>query len=186
MIIFPSFDFPKTENTSYFSFLQSVEQSLEEILPPEILLHKEAPEEFHQSLSQLLPWVFMTQLGTGRAFGVSILCSAEYSHGTGRFLSDTLSRRLIPGKILEFGGTRTLSFFFFKKGGREYLINERWIIADSDETVELIRKNLPTLLEELRLTLLSISKIRHFLSLKGTSFDGKELFLKEFRTPLCF
>jgi hypothetical protein len=180
MIIFPSFDFSTDKDSGYPSFLQSIEKLLEQILPPEVLeLHRDS-EAFFQALAPFLPLVRCTQLQEGgNSFGVSILSNAEFSHGTGRFISDALSRRLIPGKIVELGGTRTLSFYFFKNDQREHLINERWIIADNAETLELMRKNLPILAQELRLTLLSISKARHYLSTKSGPLEEKTSLMQE-------
>lgn len=118
-------------------------------------------------MNPLLPFVSWSPLEPGSNFmEVTVLCHAQFSHGTGRFLSDLLSRRLIPGKIVELGGTRTLSFFFSPDDKQEYLINQRLIIENDLASMDLIRKNLPALAQEIQLTLLTITKARHFLSLK--------------------
>ena len=117
----------------------------------------------------------------GNAFRVVFLSDAAYTHGTGRFLSDALSRRLIPGKIVEIVGTRTLSFHFFPHYKREFLFSERWIMANCKEEISLIEQRLPRFIEELRLTFLSIVRARRFLSLKPEKWEGKEILLPEIR-----
>jgi hypothetical protein len=180
MLVYPSFDLPKDAHLSYSPFLESMEKLIEQILPKEVLRMRHNPDDFFAALSLHLPLICWGQFQeNGCTVGVTVLSNAEYSHGTGRFVSDALSRRLIPGKIVELGGTRTLSFYFFQNDTREYLINERWIVADNLETLEVIRKNLPILTQELRLTLLSIARARRFLSLKSETVENKYSFLEE-------
>ncbi|MBS0624439.1 MAG: hypothetical protein JSS32_00115 [Verrucomicrobia bacterium] len=166
MQIYPSFDLPNGKRSNYCSFLQSVELLIEEMLPKEVLALKNDHEAFYEALDPLLPFIYWSQLKeNGNAFELTVLSKAQYTHGTGRFLSDVLSRRLIPGKIVELVGTRSLSFFFYQNDRQEYFLNQRFIIAYDPESVELVRKNLPILAQELQWTLLSIFKVRHFLSL---------------------
>jgi hypothetical protein len=187
MNILPSFELPKGNDLSYGSFIESVQQLLEQVLPKEVMKFRQQPEQFFEVLAPYLPFICWSQIQEGGlTVGVTVLSKAEYSHGTGRFVSDALCRRLIPGKIVELGGTRTLSFYFFPNDTREYLINERWVVADDAKTLELIRRNLPILTQELRLTLLSISRARHFLSLKSHTLGGKDPLMEELQHVSTF
>lgn len=180
MKIYPAFDLGADEN--YLLFLESVQGRIEEMLPSSILALKEDPEFFFNELSPLLPLLCSCQLKKGgNAFCVSVLSAAEYTHGIGRFLSDALSRQFIPGKIVELVGTRTLSFYFFPHGKREFLLSERWLMANSPSEIEWIEKQLPLFIEELRLTLLCIVKARHFLSFRSSIFAQTPPFPSEIR-----
>jgi len=178
--IYPSFDLPTGQESSYRAFAESIGQLIQEILPPQVLDFQDCPEEFAKALEPILPLIRWSRLQKGgNAFNVSILCKAQYSHGTGRFLSDVLSRRLIPGKTVELGGTRTLSFFFHPDSNQEYLINERFVVETEPESVDLIEKNMPILARELQLTLLSIYKARHFLSIHPKITEARSAILAE-------
>jgi len=178
--IYPSFDLPKGENSSYCSFLESIGDLIDEIVPSHLLVLFRDSKVFAEALAPVLPLIRWTRLQEGgNAFEMTILCQAQFSHGTGRFLSDALSRRLIPGKIIELGGTRTLSFFFSKENPQEYLINQRFIIENDPVSAELISKNLPLLAQELQVTLLTIFKVRHFLSLRPENLEGKAALMQE-------
>lgn len=185
MKIYPAFDLARDHN--HHSFIASMEQLLEELLPADVLKWQDQPESFFQHLSSILPLICFSQLKkNGNAFGVTVLSHAEYTHGTGRFLSDALSRRFIPGKIVELVGTRTLSFCFFPNDTKEFLISERWIMANCPEEIEFIQQKLPSFIEELRLTFLCIVKSRHFISLNAHKIDPKALFLPEIQHPTTF
>lgn len=180
MKIYPSFDLPRGENSSYFSFVESIGDLIDEIIPSHVLALFRDPKVFTEALTPILPLIRWERLKEGgNAFEMTILCQAQFSHGTGRFLSDALSRRLIPGKIIELGGTRTLSFFFSKEHPQEYLINQRFIIENDPVAAELISRNLPILAHELQLTLLTIFKARHFLSLRPENLEGKAALMQE-------
>jgi hypothetical protein len=171
MKIYPAFDLSSDHN--YLSFVASMEQLLDQLLPEEIRALKDQPEQFFKCLAPILPLICSSQLKKeGNAFSVTVLSSAEYTHGTGRFLSDALSRRFIPGKIVELVGTRTMSFYFFPHEKREFLLSERWIMANHPSEIELIQQRLPRFIEELRLTFLCIVRTRHFLSM--SSFQPQE------------
>lgn len=187
MKIYPSFDLPINKNSSYFHFIESLGQLIEEIIPKEILaLHYET-EAFLEMLAPILPLIGWSRLqDKGNAFEMTVLCQAEYSHGTGRFLSDALSRRLIPGKIVELGGTRTLSFYFSSDKKHEYLINQRIIIENDPDCIEWIKKKAPVFVQEIQLTLLSIFKTRHFLSLRSENLDKRALLTQEIQHLSAF
>lgn len=157
MKLIPSFDLWPEGNEGHALFVSSVEKLIDELLPQADLA----------SLESSLPLVSWSRLKEGgNTFSVSVVCHGEYSHGTGRFLSDALSRQLIPGQLLELAGTRSMSFFFDEDRQREYLINERWVIASDPKTANLIASKLPSFTQMLRLTLLTIFRMRHFLSLR--------------------
>jgi hypothetical protein len=182
MLIHSSFRLPFENETGCHLFLESMGMLIERIIPPDVLLLRDNPKEFARALTPHLPLVDWSPPREGsHTFGIALISNAEFSHGTGRFVSDALSRHLIRGKLVEIGGTRTLSFHFFPDEPQEYLINERWIVADTPETVELIRKNLPGLVQELRLTLLSISKARRFLSLRPPLSELQTTVAQEFQ-----
>ncbi len=164
MDIYPSFPLDN-EDLSSDCFVKSVGYLLEQILPPEVLAVKDDPELFYATLNPFLPYVSWCQLiKNSSTFRLALISRGEYTHGTGRFVSDCISRRLIPGKIIEIVGTRTFSFLFFRNG-KEYLINERWFTVETEELRQLVRENFPRLSEEMRLSLSTVCKIRRFLSI---------------------
>lgn len=168
----PGFPLPEDDDQSYKSFIASIEQHLERIIP----------EEIKSDLSQLdalLPLVICSAPNK-KSLGVAIttLSVSPYSHGTGRFISDMLSRWLIPGKILELGGTRTFAFFF-EGHHTEFLINERFVIATTPEDYALIHHNAPDLAKEIRLTLRAVYHARHLLTVKTLTQQERDALIQE-------
>jgi len=157
------------------TFVLSMEQLLDCVLPQDILALQDSPDLFLSELLTRLPLVTSTRLEEGTcAFGVTLLTVAEYAHGIGRHLSDVLSRKLYPGKLVDIVGAKSLSFYFYPHVRKEFALLERWIIAPHEE-VSLAQQRLACFHEELRLTLLSIIKARQFLSLRSQALSEQPL-----------
>lgn len=168
----PSFSLPCAADDSYESFISSFEKLLEKILPEEL-------RNDFTKLDAKLPLVICTPAcADALGVGITTLCASTYAHGTGRFISDMLSRWLIPGKILELGGTRTLSFFF-EGWDTEYLINERMAIAQTPEDYAIIYQNFPEIAREIQLTIQAVYHARHLLSVKTLTSQERTALIQE-------
>ncbi|MES2345042.1 MAG: hypothetical protein V4494_03790 [Chlamydiota bacterium] len=168
----PSFELPDETDPSYHSFIQSIELLLKKILP------EDARNDFTK-LDKYLPLVVSPSLQqNSQGFSIVTLCPSNYTQGTGRFISDMLSRWLIPGKILDLVGTRTFCFFF-EGSSTEYLINERLATAQTPEDLLLIHQNFPDLVREIKLTLQAVYHARHLMSVKKLSPQEKTALIQE-------
>lgn len=163
MKIYPCIDL--TDKSNEQAFVDSIGNALDQWLPKEVLDRQNEPELFLQQIAHLLPLVRYTPLKErGNAFSIAMICSEDYVHGIGRFLSDAIARQFLPGKIVKLFAARTLCFYFFQDLKKEFVFIERWIVANRSEEIALIEERMPRFIEELRVTLLSVVKARHFLS----------------------
>jgi hypothetical protein len=167
-----SFPLPDENDPSYENFTLSIQQHLENIIP------EEAKKDLSK-LNELLPLVICSSPNKhSLGIGITTLSASPYAHGTGRFMSDILSRWLIPGKILELGGTRTFAFFF-EGHHTEFLINERWVIASTAEDYALVHHNAKDLAKEIRLTLSAVYHARHLLTVKTLTKQERDALIAE-------
>lgn len=180
----PNFAYPKDD--SFELFLASVENLIDTILPLDIrkdLLKARDEKKLRillAELCKLLPLFKHTRLeGAPCTLSISTLCQAEYTGGVGRYLSDMLSRWLIPGKQLLLVGGRSLSFRFLKYDRQPLFLFEQMIQLSDPLEIEIAKKSLPKLLNEIRINILAVYHARYIVSLKSLSLEQKTIMIQE-------
>lgn len=168
------------------SYLNAIEQILETILTEWLSLEgrpfhtfKDIPEIFLYIQKQL-PIVHIAPMDEKfSSIPITFLCPAEFTHGAGRYITDTFSRWLIPGKQLPLTGQIALNFHFtLYPTVKFYMIQEIISVANTDE-LYTIHKNFPNLINEMKINIMAVYHARYITSLRSYSHNHKNLLIQE-------
>jgi hypothetical protein len=178
--------FPVVESESFSFFLASMEQLIETIIPESI----KEPLFFHQDktmirksfvrLSKLLPLFKHSCLDKApTTITISSLTSFDFMEGVAGYISDMLSRWLVPGKQLTLAGHRSLSFRFISYPNQDFSLHEFLIPIESEEDIKVIKNNISSLLSELRITILAVYYARYIVSIQSLSLEQKTTMIQD-------
>lgn len=135
-------------------FLNAVQHVVDTIIPESLWLAIKTnpdPEAIFYQLNSLLPIFKHSELTeSSDTLAITYLCPAEYTHLARRYVIDTLSKWLIPGKHVEISGGISLNFQFVQAPSHSFFVAQEIISIRSPQENEAIRKNLPELLSELK------------------------------------
>ncbi|MES2121538.1 MAG: hypothetical protein V4492_02030 [Chlamydiota bacterium] len=110
---------------------------------------------------------------------ISVLCPSDYTGGVGRYLCDTFSRWLIPGKFLNISSVRSLNFTFISYPENNLYFHQLLLDIDNDRDLAVIKDNWIHLEREIRLSILSVRHARKIVSAKQLSSDQKKAMIEE-------
>jgi len=181
----PYFETP-LDLKSFYPFLQSIEKFLPVILPEDLQQalenaqnDQEATQLLHQFLEDL-PFFHHSPLEKAPCtISITGLCKGEYTSGVGRYFSDILSRWLIPGKQLLIVGARSLSFQFVKCKKQPVFFFQQFLKVFDPLELEIIKQNLPKILQEIRINILAVYYARYIVSVKSLSLEQKTVMIQE-------
>jgi hypothetical protein len=110
---------------------------------------------------------------------ISLLCHSEYTSGVGRYLCDSVSRWLVPGKFLNISSVRSLNFSFTAHPGASLFFHQVLLDVDTEEQLTIIKRNWENLEQEIRLSILTVRHARHVISMKKLSSEQKKALIEE-------
>ncbi|MBI5272652.1 MAG: hypothetical protein HY861_01545 [Chlamydiia bacterium] len=168
------------------SFLDTVQYIMDGMLPESILSELEAaqfPEQILSTLHRLfrqLPIIEAASIDpTAGSIPVTLLCPAEFTHGVGRYIKDTFSRWLIPGKQISVVAEIGLNCYFSPAPNIKFFLYQQFIGITSDEERQEIRKNLPPLIRQMRMNIMAVYQARYVTSLRSHQRNHKTLLIQE-------
>ncbi len=179
-------NFGNPDGGSFISFLSSVENILNNLIPPalqEELLETTEEKKLRKllcDLCKMLPLFSHTPLKkTPCTLSIATLCHSDYTDGLGRYFCDMLSRWLIPGKQLPLLGGRSLSFRFVKYDKQPLYFCEQFVKISDPLELEIIKKSLPKLLNEMKINIVAVYYARYIVSLKSLSLRQKTVMIQD-------
>jgi len=113
------------------------------------------------------------------AFSFTYFCPGEYTHGVGRYVIDTLSRWLILDKQIEISGGICLNFQFVQYPTLNFFLDQKIITIRNKEERQAMIKNLPALIEEMKINIMSVYHARYISSLRSISGEQKNLLIQK-------
>jgi len=109
------------------------------------------PEMIYYRLVSMLPLFKCSHLDeTSQFVTVTYLCPEEYTYHARRFVIDTLTKSLTPGKQLEIVGGINFQFQFAMSSSRRFYIAQEIVSIRNESENKIIRKNLPEVIQELK------------------------------------
>lgn len=108
-----------------------------------------------------------------------LFCPGEYTHGVGRYVDDTLSRWLVPGKNLSICSSAKSAFSFDSLPGQGYFFGSILLDLASLQDAEIAERNFNSLITEMRLNIQAVYHARYITSLKNLSFEHKNLMIQD-------
>jgi hypothetical protein len=182
----PYFHLPSNISENISLYIQSIESLIKQILPSELIssanenLTNEDLKNVFLKLNQKIPIFYTSEfLEPPFCLSFSLICFADHTHGIGRFVADLLSKWLIPGRNLAINSNRSLSFSFVFNPSQKLYVTEYFISVDDQKQLSLIKNNLTTFIEELKIILLSVSSARQIVSSKKLTYEQKSSMIKE-------
>lgn len=176
----PSFLPPCQENESFNTFVSSLEELLEKILHnffADIESEENTFEGFN-NLSNALPIVYYSDLDRNNYFSFCVLCDGDFSQGIGRFVTDMLSKWLIPGKQLSIHANRSLGFNFSHFPQKNLYLTQCYVVFDEKDLTS-IKSNIEPFIHQLRLIILAVFHSRSIISQKKLSEEEKSHLIQE-------
>jgi hypothetical protein len=138
----------------YSYYLNAVQQVVDGIIPESLWMELESGTDTDTLLFQLnalLPIFKHTEIADySETLAITYLCPAEYTHHARRYVVDTLSKWLIPGKQIEILGGISLNFQFAQVPSQRYFVAQDIVSIRTKEENQAIRKNLPELIAQLK------------------------------------
>lgn len=177
------FDSPKDSKIALNYYVRSLEASLSQMIQIDqtVNMKDEANRKaFFNQITKQLP-IISTSLGDSAPYIVSVkvLASSYYTHGMGRYVSDVVSRWLIPGKQFPLISVNSLAFEFVHNPGTGLFYHELLVQVDSKKEFLSAKKNLETLKTLIRINILSVVHVRSIVDQKTLTLDQKKLIIQE-------
>lgn len=184
----PTYRLPQSATDS---FLDAIREHLQALIPQSFLTeiesfpeHKDSHSLFQRLLASL-PMVHWPQLELSQnesepaALPVSLLCPAQFTHGLGRYIKDTFSRWLIPGKQVTIVGDIGLNFYFKQQPDFKFFFAQQLIGFHNREERKEILKNITPIVNEMKLNITAVYQARYVIALKNYSGAYKTLLIEE-------
>lgn len=173
--IAPSYFPPAIHKTVYEGIIQVnsqlirllLDEKLSQIIARDEAGDSSACEEFYKKLNMELPLIEANTTTSDhfpQLFSISLICPSKLSQGIGRYLSDILSRSLIPGKQLTIASITSLSIHFVRNPKEFYFTHHLFLMVESKEDLEIAREHFKVLSKDLRLSILGVMHVRHLIS----------------------
>ena len=182
---------PPEESKDLFDHLGRIIQALlKKTIPEEIIEYGKSIEsldnsyqifQFYQQITEQIPlstWS-VNQEETPCSISITTLAPASDTQGLGRFLLDIYSRWSIPGKQLIIPSVNVLAFEFVHFPGHGFLIHHILGLIENNKDLSIFLGNIPDLVKEMRLNILSVQYARRIVSLKPLTLDQKKLIIQE-------
>lgn len=157
------------------SFVSKMEQKISALLSPNI--QQQIQKKSGALLLESSP-IFRASPAAG-SLEVSFICPGEYTNGVARYVDDTLSRWLIPGKNLCVAAGARLTFAFATFPTQLFFFGSTMFHIESESDREIAEQNLPPLIEEIRLTIQAVYRARYIVALKHLDSEQKQLMIQE-------
>lgn len=171
------------EFDAYVAFIQKV---LRNLLPLDLMAalstgsDKDTIQQCIFSLNEELPFISWNNPAiTPCTLSISLLCHSEFTSGVGRYLCDSVSRWLIPGKFLNISSVRSLDFSFIAYPEQKLFFNQILVDIETDQQLQIIKSNWRNLQKEIRLSILAVRHARNVISMKKLSSEQKKTLIEE-------
>lgn len=139
------------------------------------------PIESHLfEFSKILPLIRSSSIrDDSKTVSVDFIIPAQYTHGAGRYIADILSRWLFPGRQMALVGGLGLNFCFAGYPSPTFYVRQEIISIRDQEELQMIRKNIATLLEEIKLNIRAVYHVRYLTSLRSSQKTHQNLIINE-------
>jgi hypothetical protein len=104
---------------------------------------------------------------------------SRISNGTGRFFADAINRFGLPGHHLNIQTAFSVDFCFEEYPDRKYGLSHIGVMVSTPEEWTALQKNLPKVMEEIRVTVRAVYLARKIVSLKELNTEEKNVLMRE-------
>jgi hypothetical protein len=167
-------------------FVFYMEKVIENMIPASLLeklvsaQHTNHFDSVLDNLFEQLPLISWSDPQTApSSFCVTLLCIAEFTQGVGRHFTDTLSRWLIPGKLMNVFSAHSLNFHF--KNAKKHPLFIHQIVMDvrNEKELSIIKTNLPKLIREIQINVCAVRQARKVMASSQLTSEQKRAVIEE-------
>ncbi|WP_059359303.1 hypothetical protein [Parachlamydia acanthamoebae] len=172
-------DFGEQEESVNCSLYQEIVKNiLKRIVPEDLFDQNQSICEQLTGLNRALPIINVSsKQNVPSTMSFCIFCKSRPN--VFKFFIEMLSRWLVPGKRLNVILSHAVDFCFPHLGPDVYMVSEVMIAVECIHDLELIQRNLPLLITELKLGVNSGYYAGRILEVKGLSNDDKTVRVQE-------
>lgn len=186
LVITPSYSSCNSEDIPLDCFVEYISKVTLQTLPPELvsaLKSATSPSAFESvilMLTERLPIITFSKIHrTPSTFCATLLAPATYTHGVGRYFTDTISRWLIPGKFLPVYSTQSLNFHFERAKKHHFFIHQIIAPVEDPSELALIQNNAGPLAEEIKINISAVKHSRKILASPRLTPEHKRALIEE-------
>lgn len=162
------------------SFLSSIQEIVLSAIPEEFFFPSLEVEPLFYQLAKQMPFFRSPHdLQGNKTIPITCICLASYTHGVGRYVSDSLARWLIPGKFCPICGEVSLNFRFKAHPHFSFYLTQKMVWVEDQEDLAIAQKNLSQLFKEMKITILAVHHARHLSSLRSQNADNRDLIIQQ-------
>lgn len=177
--IIPSYVITGVDDPTPFDlFTKMMQKIVDAVIPAQ--LKEEAAQcskhrpEIYARFIQMLPILTHSSLNPNmNVLSVTLICPSQYTHGMGRYLTETLIQCLIPGHPLNIISTLGINFQFKRHHSAKFYVAQRGVAIMTTEEFAQIQQNLGTLMTNMRINMLSVYRTQYLSSLRGLATSKK-------------
>jgi hypothetical protein len=185
-LIKPIYSSRGISNMEFEAYITFIEQILRTVLPSDLvsaLSTYKDPESIEKKMIALfenLPLLAWNNPERAPCtLCVSLLCPAEFTHGVGRYVCDTLTHWLVPGTLLNISSVRSLKFTFISSPQKHLFFHQVLVDIESEEQLAIVKSNKENVEKEVRLSILAVRHARNIISVKKLSPEQKKAMVEE-------
>ncbi|MBS0621046.1 MAG: hypothetical protein JSS61_06275 [Verrucomicrobia bacterium] len=178
-LIQPSYSLNGISHLELAAYIGFIDETLRTILPKEVLDRIEDSAVFSQFLTSLPLLLWNDPQSTPCTLCVSTISAAKFSMGVLRYMCDTLSRWLIPGKLLNISSVHSLDFNFIAQPDEPLFFHQILLDISSDLELAIARSMRESLEREIRLSILTVRHARQVVSVKQLTSEQKNALIQE-------
>lgn len=167
-------------------YLQVVEEIVENAIPRPIrdeILRNANPLDIASifyRLTKSLPIIHCDPFSVNcLVIPITCIIPAEYTDGAGRYISDTLSRWLVPGKTIYIIGGVSLNFQFSAYPATPFFVQQNIIQLTHPSDLQVIQSSFYPLIEELKINIMAVYHARYIASLRSASPHHRKMIFEE-------
>lgn len=185
----PTYTLPDSRKAQLSTYYQSIHSIIKEMVPHiavELLKEHQFNLErckklFYKEVIERSPLIkpFFYNDDGRITISIATLCKAKYTQEVGRFICDYFSKWLMPGKSLTLSHVHSAEIRFCEFRKSTFFFHEMFIHIDSEEQLKHIQGNLPDLIRELKLNILTVYHARRVLSTKSLTEEQKKIIIQE-------
>jgi len=180
---------PKLRKQQMENYYQGIQNVISEMIPQvcrEIIQKHQfkidyCKKQFYKAIVERSPLIHSSfyEEKTQTTLSISTLCKAKYTREVGRFICDYFSKWLLPGKHIALSHVHSAEIRFEQYERETFFFHEMLIEIDNKKNLDQIKANLPDLLNELKLNILTVYHARRVLSVKSLTDEQKKIIIQE-------
>jgi hypothetical protein len=185
-LIKPSFDSTFAFGPDFSPYIAFIESAIEHIIPIEIIASLKNPDSEEalakaiDALQSRLPLLTYSEgSGLNQKVCINLICCANFTHGVGRYLTDVLSRWLVPGKFLGVCSTQSLGFQFHNDPTTNYFFHQVLLDVNSPKELSQIRAHYAQVALMIRMNILAVQHARQIVATKKLTTSQKKALIQE-------